>query len=245
MNKALICAAAVIISAFAYSQDWQRAAFFNMMQTPSDSDLDLSFQKLNESDAAAKRGDWDEAKDAYLWLANRSSSLETDVNRASNFLSASMCAWNLGDSDDADEYLGKAIDKMRYGDNLGGGCEARAVAFRAKLRAGKWPRRFTYADMNYDTGVHTYIMAPVNDRFHGRIRASIARSDAIGGMADAQRGVYEAQGRWQERQAKFSASREYREATGRTFDPSDPPSRGTSAREKWDAAKRIYDIFDN
>lgn len=244
MNKSIFCIAFASIATLAFSQDWQRAAFFNIMQSTSTGDLDLAFQKLNESVSAAERGDWRDARDAYLWLANQSSSLEPDLNRASNFLSASMCAWNLGDSDDADEYLGKAISKMKYGENLGGGCESRAVAFREKKSAGKWPSRFTFNDMTSETGIHAYVMSPANARFNGQIAASNARMAALGGLADAQRGIYEAEGRWRERQAKFSADREYREATGRTFDPSDPPSRGTSERENWDAAKKIYDIFD-
>ena len=184
MHKTLICAAFAAISTLAFSQDWQRAALFNMMQSNSVGDLDLALQKLNESSAAAERGDWREARDAYLWLANQASSLEPDLNRASNFLSASMCAWNLGDSDDADAYLDKTISKMKYGENLGGGCEARAVTFREKKRAGKWPSEFKFSDMAGDTSLHAFIMASATARFNGQIQASIARSDAIGGMAD-------------------------------------------------------------
>ena len=72
---------------------------------------------------------------------------------------------------------------------------------------------------------------------------TVKSSGTIGGMADAQKGIYEAEGRWFEKSSKFYARQEYQSATHRTFDPDDPPERGTSAREHWDAAKRIYDIF--
>ena len=164
MNKALICAAAATISAFAYSQDWQRAALFNMNM----GDLDLQFQKMNESTAAVERGDWSEALSAFLWLAQKQS-FEPDVNRADYFLSAAMCAWNLDDTSAAETYLNRAIDKMRYGDNLGGGCESRAVAFRSRRSEGKWPSIFSSNDFFANTGVHEFIMGPVRAKFNGSI----------------------------------------------------------------------------
>lgn len=65
----------------------------------------------------------------------------------------------------------------------------------------------------------------------------------VSGTYAAQRGIYEAEGRWFERLSKFYARQQYQSATGCTFDPSNPPSYGTSDSEHWNAAKRIYDIL--
>lgn len=236
-------ASAICMANIASAQDWQRQMLFDIVQgNQAYGDLDLAFQKLNESIDATNRGDWSAAKDAYVWLASRCTS-EPDVNRADNFVAAAMCAWNLNYSSEAEEYLNKAIDKMRYGQYLGGGCEARAVAFRDKMREGKWPSTFTSDDILHSTGIHSFVMQAVKAKFNSAINSSIARSNAMIGMMDAQQGIYEAEGRWHERQAKFYARQEYQKETGKTFDPYNPPSLGTAEREKWNSAKRIYDIF--
>lgn len=195
--------------------------------------------------SAIESCDWEDALNktiAYI-NATRNSSLEADVNRAQNFLYASLLSWNTDRQVKAREFMDKSIRLMRTGENLGGGCEARAVAFKKKMLEGALPRRFTVKDIMGSTGIQSYIMELPNAKFNKTIRASIARYEAIGGMADAQRGIYEAEGRWFEKSSKFYARQEYQNATHRTFDPDDPPERGTSAREHWDAAKRIYDIF--
>lgn len=202
---------------------------------------------MNAMYSAIGSTEWEDALDKTIDYINavRNSSLEADVNRAQNFLYASMLSWNTDRREKAVEFLDKSIQLMRTGESLGGGCEARAVAFRRKMIDGDLPRRFTSNDIMGTPGIQSYIMEMPKAKFHKTIRASIARYEAIGGMADAQHGIYEAEGRWFEKSSKFYARQEYQAATGLTFDPSDPPSRGTSAREHWDAAKRIYDIFGN
>ncbi len=195
--------------------------------------------------SAIESGHWEDALDktvAYI-NATRNSSLEADVIRAQNFLYASLLSWNTDRQVKAREFLDKSIRLMRTGENLGGGCEARAVAFKKKMSDGDLPRRFSVKDIMGSPSIQSYIMELPNAKFNKTIRASIARYEAIGGMADAQKGIYEAEGRWFEKSSKFYARQEYQSATHRTFDPDDPPERGTSAREHWDAAKRIYDIF--
>ena len=197
--------------------------------------------------AAIESSEWEDALDKTIDYINatRNSSLETDVNRAQNYLYASMLSWNTDRREKALEFLDKSIRLMRTGENLGGKCEARAVAFRKKMSDGDLPRRFTTKDIIGTPGIQSYIMELPTAKFNKTIRASIARYEAIGGMADAQKGIYEAEGRWFEKSSKFYARQEYQNATHRTFDPDVPPELGTSAREQWDAAKRIYDIFGN
>ncbi|MBQ6327621.1 MAG: hypothetical protein IJI35_01285 [Kiritimatiellae bacterium] len=200
---------------------------------------------MNAMFSAIESGDWEAALDKTIdyFNATRNSSLEADVNRAQNLLYASMLSWNTGRREKAREFLDKSIRFMRTGENLGGGCEARAVAFKKKMSSGDLPSRFTAKDIMGTPGLQSYIMELPMAKFNKTIRASIARYEAIGGMADAQKGIYEAEGRWFEKSSKFYARQEYQNATHRTFDPDRPPERGTSDREHWEAAKRIYDIF--
>ncbi len=200
---------------------------------------------MNAMFSAIESGDWEAALDKTIdyFNATRNSSLEADVNRAQNLLYASMLSWNTGRREKAREFLDKSIRFMRTGENLGGGCEARAVAFKKKMLSGDLPSRFTAKDIMGNPGLQSYIMELPMAKFNKTIRASIARYEAIGGMADAQKGIYEAEGRWFEKSSKFYARQEYQNATHRTFDPDRPPERGTSDREHWEAAKRIYDIF--
>ena len=200
---------------------------------------------MNAMYSAIESGNWESAlrKTVAYINATRNSSLEADVNRAQNLLYASMLCWNTDRQEKAREFLDKSIRLMRTGENLGGGCEARAVAFKKKMSSGDLPRRFTTKDIMGSPGIQTYIMELPTAKFNKTIRASIARYEAIGGRADAQKGIYEAEGRWFEKSSKFYARQEYQNATHRTFDPDRPPERGTSDHEYWEAAKRIYDIF--
>ena len=238
------------------SDQWMRQQLFDMStntgswspSSGSESDGTLFGEdavRLMDFFDDIKNEEWREALDKLerYYEATRNSSLEADVNRASNLLTASMLAWNVGRTSAAREFAERAIDKMRHGEHLGGGCEVRAVRYLQKMRSGDLPRMFTSNDILAEGGIHEYIMELPQARFNKTLSALNARYAAIGGMADAQRGIYEAEGRFQERRAKFYARQEYQNNTGRRFDPDDPPARGTSARDHWDSAKRIYDIF--
>lgn len=202
-------------------------------------------RKMDAMFSAIRSGDWEDALEKTIdyYNATRNSPLEADLNRAQNLLYASMLSWNTGRREKAREFLDKSIRFMRTGENLGGGCEARAVEFRKKMSNGDLPRRFTTKDIMGRPGVQSYIMELPVAKFNKTIRASNARYEAIGGMADAQKGIYEAERRWFETSSKFYARQEYQNATHRTFDPARPPELGTADREHWEAAKRIYDIF--
>jgi len=195
--------------------------------------------------SAIVSAEWEDALDKTIdyFNATRNSALEADLNRAQDLLYASMLSWNTDRKAKAHEFLDKSIQLMKTGENLGDGCEARAVAFRKKMSDGVLPCRFTTNDIIGNPGIQAYIMELPTAKFNKTISASIARYEAISGRADAQKGIYEAQGKWFEKSSKFYARQAYQNATHRTFDPDRPPERGTSAREHWEAAKRIYDIF--
>ena len=79
--------------------------------------------------------------------------------------------------------------------------------------------------------------------FAGRAANEAARYSALMAYLDSGIQAAKREGHRIEWNAKFNADREYQSATGKSFDPSRRPSGGFE-REKWDAAKRVYDIFD-
>lgn len=206
---------------------------------------DAAFRLQREYGEEIEAENWESALEKVVeyYNATRNSSVEADVNRADYLLTAAMLAWNVGRTSKAKSFLDDAIAKMRNGQYLGGDCESRAVTFRSKMRSGDLPRQFTKNDMRGSGGIHDYIMEPVRAKFNGTIDALNRRYDAMNRMLDSQIRSIEAEGARQARQAKSYARQEYQKETGRTFSPDDPPRYGSSDREHWDAAKRIYDIF--
>ena len=206
---------------------------------------DQSFEIQKAAFEAIDEGEWETALNKMVEYLNATmnSSLETDLNRASNYLTAFMLSWNIDSVSKAKEFLEKSIKLMRTGEHLGGGCEVRAVKFQEKMKNGELPTEFTAMDIQSDGGIHEYIMALPNAKFKNNIAALCARYEAIGGMADSWKGVYEAESRYNERMAKQEARDAYRKSTGETFSPTNPPDSDSPDRKHWDAAKRIYDIF--
>jgi len=191
-------------------------------------------------DAAEKNYDWENAIRFVRQDMAESAWIGAAASDASSLVRLSLLYWNHGDKSNAINSLESAVDKMKNGSGLGGGCEKLALALLAKMRAGRLPRML---DSDALCGVLNYVMAPVcakNDSSH---RAFMARMDAHIGRIDAQTSLYEAQGHWQSKAGKFYARETYREQTGKTFDPDHPPSYGSRDRESWNSAKRIYDIF--
>lgn len=206
-----------------------------------------AFRLSKEFYDAIEEEEWEDALEKLVryYNATLSSFIETDLNRADYLLMGSMLAWNCGQKEPAKNLAERAVDKMRQGEHLGGGCHVRAERFLSKMREGDLPRYFGKKDIAGGGGVRGYIMELPNAKFEQNLAALNARYEAIGGRADAWKGVYEAEGRFREKRAKLYANREYQEKTHRRFDPDDPPARGSSDREYWDAAKRIYDIFQD
>ena len=147
----------------------------------------------------------------------------------------------MGNSEKAEDLLQASINILRR--DPGSGCEQRAVIFLNKMRKGELPRCFTVEDNNAGDGVNMYIMEIPYAVAERRTEALKRRYDAMGAYFGSMARSYELQGQSQARMARAYARHKYQKATGNTFSPNDPPSRGTSARESWDRCKKIYDIF--
>ena len=190
-----------------------------------------------------RSGDWEAALQKQFEYMNATRNSEIDINKARNHVTASMLCWNVGRKEQAKSLLSQAISIMRNGQYLGGGCEDRAVKFLAKMRAGQLPSCFTNADLQYSGGVQNYVMKKPDARYSAMIERSIAKYDAMIAAADSMIKSYELQGDLDAARAKAYARQEYQNSTGRSFSPENPPSWGTRERERWDACKRVYDIF--
>ena len=134
---------------------------------------------------------------------------------------------------------------MKSGKNLGNGCEERAKIFLAKMRSRELPETFTYIDICMNIGIHEYIMEFPRAQFNNSIRAAIARYDTMIKRLDGEIQNIETQRRHNAWRAKAYASQEYQKQTHKVFNPNNPPSLYSPEREYWDAAKRIYKIFED
>lgn len=204
---------------------------------------DAAFKISNAADAYMRSGDWEAALQKQFEYMNATRNSEIDVNKARGYVTASMLCWNTGRKEQAKDLLSRAISLMRNGQNLGGGCEARAVAFLNKMKAGRLPSCFTNADLQSAGGVQNYVMKMPDARYTAMIERSNARYDAMIAAADSMIKSYELQGNLDAARAKAYSRQEYQKSTGRSFSPDNPPSWGTREREHWDACKRVYDIF--
>ena len=196
---------------------------------------------LQKIEAAEKNYDWANAISFVRQELADSAYIDSAASDASSLVELSILYWNRNLKSDAVSTLEQAVSKMRNGRGLGGGCESRAVTLLSKMKSGKLPEMFNHAEIN---GTVVFVLAPVYaqaDKSHAEFNR---RMDIIDGMIDNQKGMYEAEARWQERSAKFDARESYRKHTGDTFNPNNPPSSGTKKRDEWDKAKRIYEIFE-
>lgn len=168
---------------------------------------------------------------------------DSDVLLAENAFILGMLYWNVGQTRNAVSALENGIQILRKGTYVGGsGCERRAVVFLRKMRQRQLPNYFSCHDAS-SGGILGYIMEVPNAVYHKKINQLIQRYEAIGRMNESMANTYRIQGEMQARFARFYAGMEYQKSTGDTFSPSHPPISGTEKREKWDACKRIYDIF--
>jgi len=111
--------------------------------------------------AAVKAARWEEAYGKMLALANatRNSPDRCDVEKASDLVQLSMLCWNTNRKKQAVDILQKAINLLKTGRYLGGGCESHAVSLETRMAAGRLSSMFTVDDIVGDSGVHAQIMA--------------------------------------------------------------------------------------
>ncbi len=189
---------------------------------------------LKQASKAQQRGDYTTAIDWKLKMAT--DNYEVPVNIASDYVALCLLYRCTGNDYKAKECLNSAIHIIR--NNYGKNSEQRAVQLLRNF--DRIPRNLKYADLQEIECCVMEMPQAIFDKQSAKLKA---RYDAIIGMMDAEIRRNNVQSRIFEMNAKFYAGTEYLQSTGRTFDPSNPPEYGTSAREKWETCKKIYDIF--
>lgn len=203
------------------------------------------FSKAWKATEAEKWGDAVRCMKRCVELEKSAGILRTDCNLAGYYVWLAMLQWNDNEPSSARSSMEEAIRLMKYGENLGQGCEKLAEKFLGKMRSGDLPSAFTPTDILSDCGIQKNIMAPVEARFWKCTNASIARSNLVISWAESMSRTYQMEGERQARMARQGARQEYLRKTGREFSPDSDtrPSYG-KARDEWDACKRVYDIFE-
>lgn len=237
----MIAVSAFALTIQAYEDPW-RAVIMNSMSGSGASynHYDGMSDLMNARSSAKENGDWDEALSLMKRFIDKDYWIDCDVNKASDHVELSLLYWNTGDREEARDAMSAAINFMRYGHNLGNNCWQDASRLYNKMRNGGLPSKFSPKELEC---VLNYVMEVPRAQFNKTIDAQMARYDTMIRRMDSEIRTIEFQGRIMEHRAKFKARQDYHDATGRTFDPSNPPEYGSSAREDWNAAKRIYDIF--
>lgn len=192
-------------------------------------------------DNAWRNGNYQSALDYQLRIANMDNSIE--ISAASDCFVLAMCYWNVGNRSQAIACVERGISCLRNGRyTAGSGCERAAVEFLQKMRNGDLPDKFNYYD-THTFGVLGYIMAVPEAVWYHKMGQHNARLDAIIRYCDSMIQSYQRRQDEIEREAKRYARLEYLNGTGCEFSIDHPPAYGTELRNKWDACRRVYDIF--
>ena len=237
----LVAVGAIASAAIAYEDPW-RQTVCNLWSTPGPvaSSYDGMADLMNAESRAKEDEDWEEALSIKKRFIARGFWGDCDANNASDQVDLALLYWNTGDRESARSALSKAISIMRNGNNLGNNCWADASTLYRKMRDGDLPSKFSPKEFE---AIFSYVMEVPMAQFDKTINAQIRRYDLMIQKMDSEIRSIEFQGQIMEHRAKFKARQDYFNATGETFSPSNPPEYGTSARDEWDSAKRIYDIF--
>ena len=247
MMMTIIAAGVAMVRADAWD-NWIRGQLVQMNNPPS-VNTENPVEYSNKAWNATEAEEWGDAvryMKRCVELEKSAGILRTDCNLAGYYVWLAMLQWNDDSRGSARDSMEEAIRLMKYGENLGQGCEKLAEKFLGKMRSGDLPSAFTPTDILSDCGIQKNIMAPVEARFWKCTNASIARSNLVISWAKSMSRTYQMEGERQARMARQGARQEYLRKTGRHFSPDSDtrPSYG-KARDEWDACKRVYDIFEN
>ncbi len=165
---------------------------------------------------------------------------------ASAFLQLGSLLWLSGNQSKAVSAINRSIHIMRYSSNVDA-----SVTMSAKKILARVSKSNTPPTPQEKSALIHYIITLNNSvtNFHGDVESEkqrqeeIRRHNLLMRRYDAEIVRLKQEAKRFERESKRKADREYWETTRKTFDPERPPE-GRFAREQWDAAKRIYDIFD-
>lgn len=165
---------------------------------------------------------------------------------ASAFLQLGSLLWLSGNQSKAVSAINRSIHIMRYSSNVDASVTMSAKKILARVSKSNTPPTpqeksalIHYIITLNNTAINFY----ENVESEKQRQEEIRRHNLLMRRYDAEIVRLKQEAKHFERESKRKADREYWETTRKTFDPERHPE-GRFARERWDAAKRIYDIFD-
>ena len=165
---------------------------------------------------------------------------------ASAFLQLGSLLWLSGNQSKAVSAINRSIHIMRYSSNVDASVTMSAKKILARVSKSNTPPTpqeksalIHYIITLNNTAINFY----ENVESEKQRQEEIRRHNLLMRRYDAEIVRLKQEAKRFERESKRKADREYWETTRKTFDPERHPE-GRFAREQWDAAKRIYDIFD-
>lgn len=184
--------------------------------------------KVNE---ACAKGYWSTAVRYSRKVCELSSSAR---ERVLNYTQLAILCWNAEKYDDAIEAMDEVVAACGQ---IASGCDANARKFQQAIRSRKITGKFSVAEATTIIGVWDAVYSIPNAIVENNLRNWTV-------YVDGEINKLRHNGAMMARAAKRKAAAEYTEKTGKEFDPDDPPMRGTRARAHWDAANRVYQIFE-
>jgi len=167
--------------------------------------------------------------------------LYAPINHVTACVDLALVQCNLNFKRGAIQAMEKAIYLIRNSSTLSGNnSHELAEQFLRKLRNGSVNLSFTAEEEARLSMMITAAPRANAERCHNQY---MNRLEAIGRYCSSRSEYYQREMDRTARQAIHTADFDYRQNTGRDFDPNRPPS-GTKARIEWDYCKKIHQIFD-
>ena len=165
---------------------------------------------------------------------------------ASAFLQLGSLLWLSGNQSKAVSAINRSIHIMRYSSNVDASvtmCAKKILARVSKSNTPPTPQEKSALIHYIITLNNTAINFYENVESEKQRQEDIRRHNLLMKRFDAEITRLKQEDKRIEKEAKRKADQEYWKKTRKSFDPTRRPQNGY-AREQWDAAKRIYDIFD-
>lgn len=184
--------------------------------------------KVNE---ACAKGYWGTA----VRYSRKVCELSSDArDRVQNYTQLAILCWNAEKYDDAVEAMDEVVAACGQ---IASDCDANARKFRRAIQKRKITGKFSVEEATTIIGVWDAVYSIPNSIVENNLR-----NWAV--YIDGEINKLRHDGAMMARAARRKAIAEYTEKTGKEFYPDDPPMRGTRARVHWDAANRVYQIFE-
>ena len=216
-------------------QNYQMQAQMQMQSLQSltqiGANLPESLDYMQKCTEACKRGKWNLAVRYSRKACECSSNSQEKVQ---NYTQLAILCWNNEDYGGADMAMREVIAACGQ---IAPDCDANARKFRTAIRNRSISGKFSVAEATTIIGVWDAVCSIPNAIVENNLRNWVV-------YADGEINKLRHDGAMMARAAKRKAAAEYTEKTGKEFYLDDPPMRGTPARVHWDAANRVYQIFE-